>query len=500
MAVNKGFSPWLLKSILSLLLMDEEYFQRFFPILKAEHFDHEDRNLYTIAQAMWLLSEKYDINPNVEVLYEELFEQRGKNIDLFSTPPSKEELDALKILFLELLELNVPNTKYVIENTTKVLSFLNIQKVLVGNKAAFTDGTLDIEEFASQINEASYFSTPVPLGANLFDDLDKRTDKRISSKVTEGLIELNIPFFRDKLEEGGLPPGSIAFFLAATNGGKSMALIHTAYDAAAQGHNVLYVSAELSEDMIKRRLDSCITGIPIHNVKPQAGYVRGKILGSDHIANIAKRIQVIEVPIGDTKPKELDVVVDRLKKKGFETNLLIVDYADNLIPDRKAEAYRLELAGVYKDLKRVAQKHKLVVWTASQMNDAGTEASEKANGVLTVRHVNESRQKIHICDVSIGIARTQEEKDNNMARLVLIKNRLGSGDGTMVNVNTRFDISRLFGSDSDVALADKAALNKPISGLGFVGEEDEDDAIKPKNKTVRKKGSTRKQLLEMDDE
>lgn len=463
--MSKNLSPYFLKSILILLLREEDFREKYFPILGPEQFNYEDKLIATLAKAIWLLNDKYGKFPSLETIAEEVFKQKGTNIGLYYSPPSKEEVSALKTFFLDLLEEEVSDRKYVEDNLVRVLTLLSIQKVILSHKEEFSSGELDYEEFAKEISVASTIATPMELGINLFSDLDRRTEIRNNSDITPGLVELNIPHFKHFLEEGGLPPGSIAFFLAATNGGKSSALIQLAHDAAVCGHNVLYVTAELSEDMIKRRFDACMTGIAIHDIKRQAGSVRGKIVSSPQFIATAARIHIVEVPMGACRPSDIDILIQKLQKKNFNTNLLVVDYADNLRPERKFDAYRLEVTAIYQNLRALAQKHKLVCWTASQMNDSGSEASEKKNGVLTIRHVNESRGKIHLADLCIGIARTQEEKENNIARLVLLKNRLGSGDGACVQVNTRFDVSRIFGDEKNIVKMSTINLDEEISGL-----------------------------------
>ena len=463
--MSNTFSPYLLKSILTLLLTDEEYREQFFPILTFEHFEGDDRMVAKLAQAIWGMYEKYQRFPSVEALTEEVFKQKGVNIDLFPSEPSKEELIALLDFFSEIVENTVTDRKYVEDNTLRILGFLAVQRVIIDHKEAFVNGSLDVETFTKEIVTAGTFTSPVKLGINMFDNLDKRTEERSNTDITPGLVELNIPHFSQYLEEGGLPPGSLGFFLAPTNGGKSSALIHISHDAALRGHNVLYVSAELSEDMIKRRFDACMTGTPIQEIKKAAGYVKGVITSSPQFVATAKRIQVVEVPMSTTRVSEIDVLIERLKRKGFNTNVLVVDYADNLAPERKVSDYRHEVTAIYKDLRALGQKHHLVVWTASQMNDAGSEAAEKKGGVITIRHVNEARGKIHLADLCIAIARTQEEKDSGIARLVLLKNRLGSGDGSQVLVTTRFDVSRIFGEERDIVRMDSVNMDTPIKGL-----------------------------------
>ncbi len=465
MITPTAFSPYHLRSILSLLLTDENYRETFFYILKPEHFETDDWMITRVAQAIWKMYDKYGVFPSVDALTDEMFTQKGANIELYFTTPSKDELLALFDFVVDLTEIEIKDRKYVEDNTLRILNFLSIQKVVIDHSAAFKSGLLNVEDFTKDIVAAGTFNIPVNAVIDLYADLDKRTNERISTTITPGLVELNIPEFQRYLEEGGLPPGSLGFILAPTNGGKSSALIHISHDAARDGHKVLYVTAELSEDMIKRRFDACMTHVPISSVKKQAGHVKGIINTSQRFQDTAKNIRIIEVPVGATRVSEIENIVERLRRKGFDTDLLVIDYADNLRSERKAESYRHEVTSIYKDLRAIAMKHHLVVWTASQMNDAGSEQAEKKGGIISTRHVNEARGKIHIADLCVAIARTQEDKDVGQAQLILVKNRLGSGDGTRIGVTTRFDISRLFGLDAHAIPMSSVNLDEPIAGL-----------------------------------
>lgn len=466
------FSPFLLKSILSLLYTDEEFREKFLPVLKLEYFNFGDKFLYILAQAAFRYVKMYDMFPSPEIVAEEIFKRKGQTLDLDVGLFSKEELDTLKEFFYSIIDEEVKDVKYIEQNLISIIQQLEVQKKVFLYKESLSNGTADLEKFAQEITNAVTLITPVQTGVNLLDDLQKRTYLRVNTKSTPGTVDLLIPSFAHYIEDGGLPPGSLGFFLAPTNGGKSIALVHTSFDAALHGHNVLYVSAELSEDLIKNRFDSCVTGIDSTKVKKNASIIYDKITKSSVFSRVMSRIQVIEVPDGEATVSDINAMVERLRKNGFDTNLLVVDYADNLKAEKRFEHDRAAFASIYKGLRALAKKQRIVCWTASQMNDEGTAASEKKSGVITVRHVNESRAKIHIADFSIAVARTQEEKDMNQARLVLLKNRLGPGDGAVVQVSTRFDISRLFGEEKNIIRLEDLPLSQPIKGMEELGSLD----------------------------
>lgn len=464
MAVTK-FSPYLLKNILHLLLIDEDFRDRFFPILKPSHFDIGDPFLLTIVSAVWELERQYNKFPSADLLIEEIFENKGKNIDLFDEEPSVEELESLQEFLLNIYELADVNKKYIEDNLTKILSFLAIEKVVKDHKQDLQSGTLDVSYFASQISAATTFASPLLLGKNLADDLEDRTNERLANPIIAGSLTLPIPALASFLENGKIPPGSLCYFMGATGGGKSQSLIYVAKEAAAlDKYNVLYVTAELTEALVKQRLDSCITGIPISEVRSKAAKVKDIYYKSPSFTALSSRIHVIEVPMGITTVPEINALIDRLEKvKGFKTEVLVVDYADVLAPSKNHKEFRHSITAIYTELTELARNRNMVVWTASQYNDQGSVESEKEKGHISTRHGNESRGKAHVASLIIGIARTNEEKENGAARLIIVKNRIGGGEGFTLKIWPDFSRARLFtGRCEAVGSTD---MDKPIEGL-----------------------------------
>ena len=468
------FSPFLLKNILNLLLTDVDFRDRFFPILKPVHFDVGDGLLSTFVEAIWELEKQYNKFPSDDILVEEIFTNKGRNINLFSEEPSAEELESLKAFFISIYELDDVNKKYIEDNLTKILSFLAIQKVISENKDDLQTGNLDIEGFAQQIAGATTFASPLMMGKNLLADLDERTEARLKDPIIPGSVTFPIPGLASFFEGGKVPPGSLCYWMATTGGGKSMALTYIAQQAAfLDKFNVLYVTAELTEELVKQRLDACITGIPTNEVRVKASKVRDIYKKSASYSSVASRIQVLEVPMGTTTVAEINAAMDRLEKvKGFRPDLLVVDYADVLAASKHHKEFRHGLTAIYTELKELARNRNIVAWTASQFNAAGTNESLKENSNITTTHGNESGAKAHYADLIVGIARTKDELENGSARLIIVKNRIGGGVGYTLRVFPDFARARLFTGRSE-AVGHTDVENK-IEGL----EVDDDEAEK----------------------
>jgi replicative DNA helicase len=173
--------------------------------------------------------------------------------------------------------------------------------------------------------------------------------------------------------------------------------------------------------------------------------------------------------MGTTTVSEIHAIIERLEKvKNFTTNVLVVDYADVLAASKRQKEFRHNLTAIYTELKELARNKNIIVWTASQFNAEGTKESLKESGTISTTHGNESSAKSHYADMIIGIARTKDEIENGAARLIIVKNRIGGGQGFTLKVFPDLSRARLFtGRFEPVGHVD---VEKPIEGLETLDE------------------------------
>ena len=466
-----SFTPYHLKCMFYLLFLDEEYRDQFFTTLNPETFIL-DKELYTLARAYWLFKDKYEVFPDQHSYVEEVFQQGGKNIELFSTPPTSEYLALLFEYFLNnIVTMEAPQRSYITDITLRVIKLINMHKVINKYKDEINKGTVDTDAFAQELLDSTSISDTSDVGINALDNLDLRTEHRLSASESLDVVPINIPGLSDYIEDGGVPPGTLSFWLGATGIGKTTALITTTKIAVLANKKVLYVSAELAIDQILKRFDSAMTGIPILDIKSRATNVREILRTTPRYTTALSNLVVQEVPMGVAKVSDIESVVKYyINKKGWKPDLLVVDYADNLAPSKSnPNATRLEIYSIYRELRALGQKYKFAVWTASQLNDAGTAASEEDNGRLSTRHVNEARGKAHLADLIIGIGRSPQEHQQSLARLQLVKNRLGGNEGTMVHIATNYACSLLWTSSSPISAPPPSSLTGDAPTLESTG-------------------------------
>jgi replicative DNA helicase len=166
--------------------------------------------------------------------------------------------------------------------------------------------------------------------------------------------------------------------MGMTGSGKSVWLNNFAVNAANAGYNVLYVSLEMSDRKIMKRLGSIRLGIPINQydtismdereikkriaalrIDDQSGLMAEKKIG---------KIYVKEYPISTATPDDIDSFLTQLNDiKNVDIDLLIIDYL-GIMSAKGAIDSSLYNKGKFiaEGSRAIGQKRNLVVLTATQ--------------------------------------------------------------------------------------------------------------------------------------
>ena len=112
--------------------------------------------------------------------------------------------------------------------------------------------------------------------------------------------------------------------------------------------------------------------------------------------------------------------MERVRQRGIDVDLIIVDYGDLLRPNNVQKEKRMELESIYEELRGLAQEHECPLWTASQTNRSGLNAE-----VITMESISEAFNKCFVSDFIFTVSRTIEDKNTNGGRIFIAKNRNG---------------------------------------------------------------------------
>ena len=268
--------------------------------------------------------------------------------------------------------------------------------------------TSSFDQISEVINQAMKLGLDNDHGYDYLADFEERFLKRSRNPMTTGWKIV------DDITKGGLGRGELGVVIAPTGAGKSMALVHLGAQAVKEGKNVVYYTLELLDTVVANRFDSCITGVKLQDLHSF------KDLIYDQVKELEGKLIVKEYPTKSANVNKLKQHLEKLRRSGFEPDLICVDYGDLLQPISSYKEKRIELETIYEDLRGMAQEFECPVWTASQTNRSGLNAE-----VVTMESISEAFNKCFVADLIFTLSRTITDKNNNTGRIFVAKNRNG---------------------------------------------------------------------------
>ena len=122
-----------------------------------------------------------------------------------------------------------------------------------------------------------------------------------------------------------------------------------------------------------------------------------------------------------------------MKSDGFRIDLLLIDYVDCISTDKSVNGDEWKGEGsVMRSLESMTSEFDIALWTATQGN-----RDSISSEVVTGDQMGGSIKKAQIAHVIVSIAKTLEQKENNLATLTLLKSRIGR-DGVIFQ-NCKFN-------------------------------------------------------------
>lgn len=240
----------------------------------------------------------------------------------------------------------------------------------------------------------------------------------------------------DNLLGGGLVAGEYGLIMAAPGRGKTTALINIGYALAGilGAVNVLHITLEMPVQKVLKRYAVRLTGQPYHRsdtLENESGF--SSLLLNSAARNLKARLRVAK-PVKRTV-ESIRQLIDNLTGQDFETGALIVDYADLLLPGRKRDETRFELADIARDLRDgIGADYDIPIWSATQ---AGRQALYKE--VVTIADIAEAIEKAAIADVILAICQTRDEEKLGQGRIFGAKMRDAKGSFMM---SVKIDFTR----------------------------------------------------------
>jgi len=341
---------------------------------------------------------KYGTHPSVEAM-----------ITILRTEMDSEDevtQNQVREYFARIHTREMSDVEYIKETSLDFCRKQNLKEAMMKSVGLLQNCSFD--EISTVINDALKLGSENNFGYDYLADFEERFTIKHRAPVTTGWKEI------DTITGGGLGKSELGVVIAPTGAGKSMALVHLGAQAIKEGKTVVHYTLELQDTVIGTRYDSCITGYPLSDIRNFKDDIY------EEIKELVGALIVKEYPTKSATTNTIRSHLSRLIKRDIKPGLIIVDYADLLKPVTVRKEKRNELESIYEELRALATEFQCPIWTASQTNRSGLNAE-----VITMEQISEAFNKCFVADFIFSISRTIEDKQNNLGKIFIAKNRNG---------------------------------------------------------------------------
>jgi replicative DNA helicase len=406
---NLGFS--FQQSLIKSIIENKKYGETIIDVLESRYFDNTSFKF--IMENVKELFKTYNTIPNYDTVAQKLMAEGGND--------STKHVDTLEAI--KQLEVN---TEYIQDTALNFCKQQNLKKKLKDVHNIIDNGEFEsynkIEEIIQKALQIGLMNDD---GTDVFEDIDLALEKDNRLPIATGIVGI------DNLLEGGLGRGELGIVLAPTGTGKTTLLTKMANTAYNQGYNVLQVFFEDNPGNIKRKHYTIWSGVAPKDQPENAEEVKIKVKEAE--VQSKGGIKLLKLASDNVTISEIKNKVRKLISDGFKIDLLLIDYVDCISPERSINGEEWKGEGsIMRSLESMTGEFDIAIWTATQGNRESISSE-----VVNSDQMGGSIKKAQIAHVIVSIAKTLEQKENNLATLTLLKSRIGR-DGVIFQ-NCKFN-------------------------------------------------------------
>lgn len=394
--------------ILSGLIHNEDYGRKVLPYIKKEFFN-EGQNvlLFTLIQDH---ISKYNDFPTKEILQIELNELENIPTSIYESTQSR------------INELKEYETKldWLVDTTEKFCKERSLKNAISKAIEIYKTENEPTSVIPKILQDALAVSFNTSVGHDFIDDAEKRYDYY---HETVSRIPFNL-YYLNRVTNGGLPPKTLTVFLAGVNIGKTQLMCHCAANNLLYGYNVLYITLEMSQEEIAKRIDANLLDVAMDDLD--------KLSKKEYMSKIDKlnatckgKLIVKEYPTSQAHTGHFRHLINELKiKRNFTPDIVYIDYinicASSRIKRGRADSYEY-IKAIAEELRGLGVEMNFPLVTATQLNRQGFKSSD-----IDITDTAESFGLPATADLMIGLISTEELEESGQILCKQLKNRLGN--------------------------------------------------------------------------
>ena len=347
--------------------------------------------------------------------------------------------------------VSLRDSEWVVDNFAKWCRLQAVERAIISAAEEIRSGKAvgDVDERLANIVPAirKAIETGTSLDAETVSlrDFDTRLKWILNRASVHGAMPTGLAPF-DNLTGGGLGLGEFGVVIGASGFGKSFSLTNFGAYAISQlasdardgvGTKVVHYTLELSGPKTWKRYDKLLAGrralekFEDHPHDFMTDLRRNVRLATHRDSDLIVR----RFPNKTLTPDMLRADLDRVAgDHGFDPDLILVDYMDEMKPPNEKVDKRFQLGDLASELRAIAIERNTRVWTATQASK-----SALSKEVVTEADIAESYFPVRVADVVLTICRTPEEEEEHRMRYFAAKVRDSESRYT---IDCQYDFAR----------------------------------------------------------
>jgi replicative DNA helicase len=352
--------------ILRNLLHNEQYTRKVIPFIKGEYF--EDLNQKIIFEEILIFVEKYNQLATKEVLCIEI--ENRKDINETSFREILQIISNLDDVFVD-LEWLINATEKWCRDRAIYLALMESIHIADGN-----DEKKGRDAIPSILSDALAVSFDNHIGHDYLQNYEERYEYYHKK---ENRLEFDLDFF-NKITNGGVPSKTLNIFLAGTNVGKTLAMCHIASSFLLQSKNVLYITMEMAEEEIAKRMDANMLNVPINELEDLT-----KSAFNSKATKLAEKTRgtliIKEYPTASAHSGHFKALLNELSlKKSFKPDIIFIDYINICASSRFRSGSNMNsytiIKSIAEELRGLAVEYDVPIFSATQTTRSGFSSSD----------------------------------------------------------------------------------------------------------------------------
>ena len=406
------------KLILNKLFTHELYARKYISNIKPLLFEND---YYDDIIAMY----KNHINTYNEIPKKAEMLIHLKEYDRYENYPQREKIDKeIKKALKKIFEFKRNISDDILNRKTEEFVKERELHLALEKSINIYDEKEDRGKIPEIINNAMGISFDDDLGTDFLDVSRLDDDEKHGTKIP----------FRDKeaktlnkVTMGGAETQALNVIAMRTGGGKTRFMCWLAQQYIKMGYDVLYITLELSEKKAHNYIDSAFfhKDITTLDEKELKEFRKEKLLKYVEMRKAGKigNIKVKKFPVNSISCLEIENFMNKARlRQGFKPQIVMIDYIQVLQSYRAGRVPKdkthIIYAEVVQEMRNIAEKYDVCVWTGSQFNKEGAKSSEM--DIYDFRNASTISETV---DFALGGHASEEDLDEGIINFKVLKTR-----------------------------------------------------------------------------